>query len=94
MSTNSSPPASNTLLLRRQLTELTKRPVEGFSAGSYPRNLPQCFQRSRPDSYLREGLVDDNNLYEWEVMIIGFALSSSFASPAWFCNFVLSHANL
>ncbi|EIW56668.1 ubiquitin-conjugating enzyme [Trametes versicolor FP-101664 SS1] len=41
--------ASNTLLLRRQLTELTKHPVEGFSAG----------------------LVDDNNLYEWEVMIIG-----------------------
>ncbi|KAF8258764.1 ubiquitin-conjugating enzyme/RWD-like protein [Lactarius quietus] len=49
MSTVSSSPASNTLLLRRQLTELTKRPVEGFSAG----------------------LVDENNLYEWEVMIIG-----------------------
>lgn len=31
------------------LTELTKRPVEGFSAG----------------------LVDDDNIYEWEVMIIG-----------------------
>lgn len=28
------PPASNTLLLRRQLVELTKRPVEGFSAGT------------------------------------------------------------
>ncbi|KAF8064180.1 ubiquitin-conjugating enzyme [Lyophyllum atratum] len=41
--------ASNTLLLRRQLTELTKRPVEGFSAG----------------------LVDDDNLYEWEILIIG-----------------------
>ncbi|KAJ8516205.1 hypothetical protein ONZ45_g6480 [Pleurotus djamor] len=41
--------ASNTLLLRRQLQELTKRPVEGFSAG----------------------LVDDDNLYEWEIMIIG-----------------------
>ncbi|EPQ55751.1 ubiquitin-conjugating enzyme [Gloeophyllum trabeum ATCC 11539] len=40
---------SNTLLLRRQLTELMKHPVEGFSAG----------------------LVDENNLYEWEVMIIG-----------------------
>ena len=25
--------ASNTLLLRRQLAELTKHPVEGFSAG-------------------------------------------------------------
>ncbi|KAF8890662.1 ubiquitin-conjugating enzyme [Infundibulicybe gibba] len=42
-------PASNTLLLRRQLTELTKRPVEGFSAG----------------------LVDDDNLYEWEILVIG-----------------------
>jgi ubiquitin-conjugating enzyme E2 G1 len=36
-------------LLRRQLTELTKHPVQGFSAG----------------------LVDENNLYEWEVIIIG-----------------------
>jgi len=42
-------PASNTLLLRRQLAELTKHPLEGFSAG----------------------LVDENNLYEWEIMIIG-----------------------
>ncbi|KAK7055148.1 ubiquitin-conjugating enzyme [Favolaschia claudopus] len=42
-------PSSNTLLLRRQLTELTKRPVEGFSAG----------------------LVDDDNLYEWEILVIG-----------------------
>ncbi|PFH46506.1 hypothetical protein AMATHDRAFT_7742 [Amanita thiersii Skay4041] len=41
--------ASNTLLLRRQLMELTKHPVEGFSAG----------------------LVDENNLYEWEVLVIG-----------------------
>jgi len=41
--------ASNTLLLRRQLAELTKHPVEGFSAG----------------------LVDDSNLYEWEILIIG-----------------------
>jgi len=40
---------SNTLLLRRQLAELTKHPVEGFSAG----------------------LVDESNLYEWEIMIIG-----------------------
>jgi len=43
------PLASNTLLLRRQLAELTKHPVEGFSAG----------------------LVDESNLYEWEIMIIG-----------------------
>lgn len=27
------------------------------------------------DSPLREGLVDDGNLYEWEIMIIGFASS-------------------
>lgn len=31
--------ASNTLILRRQLTELTKHPVEGFSAGLCA-NLP------------------------------------------------------
>ena len=37
------------LLLRKQLKELTKIPVDGFSAG----------------------LVDDANIYEWEVMIIG-----------------------
>ncbi|KAF7307720.1 Ubiquitin-conjugating enzyme [Mycena kentingensis (nom. inval.)] len=42
-------PASNTLLLRRQLTELTRHPLEGFSAG----------------------LVDENDLYEWEILIIG-----------------------
>ncbi|KAJ6482906.1 ubiquitin-conjugating enzyme [Mycena vitilis] len=49
MSKPSTPTASNTLLLRRQLTELTKHPVEGFSAG----------------------LVDDDNLYEWEILVIG-----------------------
>ncbi|KAM6049120.1 LOW QUALITY PROTEIN: ubiquitin-conjugating enzyme E2 G1 [Chlamydotis macqueenii] len=37
------------LLLRRQLAELNKNPVEGFSAG----------------------LIDDNDLYRWEVLIIG-----------------------
>ncbi|KAF4586229.1 hypothetical protein EYR38_010503 [Pleurotus pulmonarius] len=52
MSKPSTPTPSNTLLLRRQLQELTKRPVEGFSAG----------------------LVDDNDLYEWEVIIIGSVL--------------------
>uniref|UniRef100_H9GLW3 Ubiquitin-conjugating enzyme E2 G1 n=1 Tax=Anolis carolinensis TaxID=28377 RepID=H9GLW3_ANOCA len=35
--------------LRRQLAELNKNPVEGFSAG----------------------LIDDNDLYRWEVLIIG-----------------------
>ncbi|TEB22480.1 ubiquitin conjugating enzyme [Coprinellus micaceus] len=49
MSRSSTNTPSNTLLLRRQLAELTKKPVEGFSAG----------------------LVDESNLYEWEVMIIG-----------------------
>jgi ubiquitin-conjugating enzyme E2 G1 len=37
------------LLLRKQLKDLAKNPVEGFSAG----------------------LVDDNNIYEWEVVILG-----------------------
>jgi len=37
------------LILKRQLQELSKHPVEGFSAG----------------------LVDDNNLLEWEILIIG-----------------------
>ncbi|EIW76683.1 ubiquitin conjugating enzyme [Coniophora puteana RWD-64-598 SS2] len=49
MSKPQSPSPSNTLLLRRQLTELTKKPDSGFSAG----------------------LVDESNLYEWEVLIIG-----------------------
>ncbi|KAH9948491.1 ubiquitin-conjugating enzyme [Amylocystis lapponica] len=48
-SSSSTPTASNSLLLRRQLAELTKKPVDGFSAG----------------------LADNDNLYEWEVMIIG-----------------------
>ena len=34
MSRSPAPQSSNSLLLRRQLTELTKRPVEGFSAGT------------------------------------------------------------
>ncbi|EXX51944.1 ubiquitin conjugating enzyme E2 [Rhizophagus irregularis] len=37
------------LLLQKQLKELSKHPVEGFSAG----------------------LVDNDNIYEWEIMIIG-----------------------
>jgi len=37
------------LLLRKQLGELNKNPVEGFSAG----------------------LIDDDDIYRWEVMIIG-----------------------
>jgi len=41
--------SNSNLILKRQLIELQKKPVEGFSAG----------------------LVDDDNLLEWEVMIIG-----------------------
>lgn len=37
------------LLLRKQLAELNKNPVEGFSAG----------------------LIDDDDIFRWEVMIIG-----------------------
>ncbi|XP_006455870.1 hypothetical protein AGABI2DRAFT_195199 [Agaricus bisporus var. bisporus H97] len=48
-SASSQPSNTASLILKRQLAELTKSPVEGFSAG----------------------LVDDGNLYEWEVMIIG-----------------------
>ncbi|KAG9007465.1 Ubiquitin-conjugating enzyme E2 15 [Tulasnella sp. JGI-2019a] len=43
------PTSNNNLILRRQLQELRKHPVEGFSAG----------------------LVDDSNLLEWEVLVIG-----------------------
>lgn len=39
----------SSLLLRKQLKELAKNPVEGFSAG----------------------LVNENNIYEWEVLIMG-----------------------
>ncbi|KAI8074056.1 ubiquitin-conjugating enzyme/RWD-like protein [Gongronella butleri] len=40
---------STSLLLRRQLLEVSKRPVEGFSAG----------------------LASDDNLFEWDLMVIG-----------------------
>ncbi|PVU99182.1 hypothetical protein BB559_000947 [Furculomyces boomerangus] len=39
----------SSLILQKQLQELIKHPVEGFSAG----------------------LVEDSNIYEWEIMIIG-----------------------
>lgn len=38
-----------TLLLKKQLKELDKNPVEGFSAG----------------------LIDDSDIFKWEVMVIG-----------------------
>ncbi len=37
------------LLLKKQLRDLKKHPVDGFSAG----------------------LVDDSNIFEWEIMIVG-----------------------
>lgn len=48
--------------------ELKKHPVEGFSAGKYASH-----GKWRPELHhrLRAGLVDDSNLMEWEVMIIG-----------------------
>jgi hypothetical protein len=63
--------SNSTLLLRRQLQELTKRPVEGFSAGQF-RSWSDQSQSNR-SMYLRVGLVDDDNLYEWEVLLIGCA---------------------
>ena len=39
----------STLLLRKQLSDLRKNPVAGFSAG----------------------LIDDSDIYKWEVLIIG-----------------------
>ncbi|GAM26143.1 hypothetical protein SAMD00019534_093180, partial [Acytostelium subglobosum LB1] len=39
----------SSLLLKKQLRDLTKHPVEGFSAG----------------------LVDDSNIYEWQIVIVG-----------------------
>jgi ubiquitin-conjugating enzyme E2 G1 len=37
------------LLLRKQLKELSRNPIEGFSAG----------------------LVDDSNVFEWQITIMG-----------------------
>jgi len=45
----STPVTGPHLLLKRQLAELRRNPVDGFSAG----------------------LVDDSNLLEWEILIIG-----------------------
>lgn len=42
-------PSYPLLSLPPRLTELVKKPCEGFSAG----------------------LIDDDNLYDWEVLIIG-----------------------
>jgi ubiquitin-conjugating enzyme E2 G1 len=37
------------LLLRKQLKELSRNPIEGFSAG----------------------LVDDSNVFEWQITVMG-----------------------
>ena len=37
------------LLLRKQLKELSRNPIEGFSAG----------------------LVDDSNVFEWQITVLG-----------------------
>ncbi|KZS95368.1 ubiquitin conjugating enzyme [Sistotremastrum niveocremeum HHB9708] len=49
MSKAQSSSTQSNIILKRQLMELQKRPVEGISAG----------------------LVDDDNILEWEVMLIG-----------------------
>ncbi len=41
--------SQSSLLLKKQLRDLKKNPVDGFSAG----------------------LVDDSNIFEWEIMIVG-----------------------
>lgn len=71
----SSTNASNTLLLRRQLAELTKHPVEGFSAGGQGSLWVTLAGLIKPFSHL--GLVDDNNMFEWEIMIIGCVTKQS-----------------
>lgn len=68
---NSTPPRSvstSALTLKRQLAELTKNPVEGFSAGAIPNLCHSCLCLT---AVSLTGLVDDSNFYEWEIMIIG-----------------------
>lgn len=63
---------ANAILLRRQLAELTKHPVDGFSAGAvYPLFPPSPVQTMINSQFSSKGLVDDSNMFEWEVMIIG-----------------------
>ncbi|KAJ9104605.1 hypothetical protein QFC21_002103 [Naganishia friedmannii] len=60
--TNGGSSGHGNLILRKQLMELRKRPVDGFSAG----------------------LVDDDNLLEWDIMIIGcvvFLLGPGYQTP-------------
>lgn len=64
--------SANAILLRRQLAELTKHPVDGFSAGAvYSLFPPSVVQTMINSPFSSKGLVDDSNMFEWEVMIIG-----------------------
>ncbi|KAF7795188.1 hypothetical protein EIP86_006337 [Pleurotus ostreatoroseus] len=64
--------SGNAMLLRRQLAELTKHPVDGFSAGAVYPFFPSSPVQTKINSiFSSQGLVDDSNLFEWEVMIIG-----------------------
>jgi hypothetical protein len=49
--------ASNTLLLRRQLAELTKHPIEGISAGTFARYGTSIDYAMADATYLRQGLL-------------------------------------
>ena len=73
MSRQGTPQGGNNLILRRQLQELSRNPVEGFSAGTQYSIIPFRRHIFTTTSALA-GLVDDNNLLEWEVMIIGWVL--------------------
>ena len=73
--------ASNTLLLRRQLQELMKHPVEGFSAGKIYLTFLSWLRRD-----VVSGLVNEDNLYEWEILIIGWVHQSiCYSSRLWSC---------
>lgn len=80
----SSAASHSSLILRRQLTELTKHPVEGFSAGVCFALQPRMPRDGSPHDLRvpsKPGLVEDSNLYEWEVMIIGYVVKSFFRRP-------------
>ncbi|KAL0579385.1 Ubiquitin-conjugating enzyme E2 15 [Marasmius crinis-equi] len=57
MSKPGTPSNSNTLLLRRQLTELTKRPVEGFSAGLHPIVILKAMPQANLHEFYQDGVV-------------------------------------
>lgn len=71
MSKPSTPSATSNsnLILKRQLIELQKHPVEGFSAGILL--IAHSCDRDPAILLVSSGLVDDDNLLEWEVMLIG-----------------------